>query len=193
MRKLLIVAMMVLPVVAAGCSRGPAEAALKAADEAITRVTPEAGKYVPAELKELTGIAADAKAKFAAGDYAGALARAKDLPAKAAELAQAADTKKSEFAANWKEFQRSVPATMRALGDRISAVEAMKKLPKGFDTSLVTSAKASLADVSAGWAAASDSFANGDFAAAFAKAADVRAKVEALAGRVDALPAPAAR
>jgi hypothetical protein len=40
MRKFLVVALMVLPLLAAGCSKGPAEAALKAADEAIAKVAP---------------------------------------------------------------------------------------------------------------------------------------------------------
>lgn len=73
MRKFLVVALMVLPLVAAGCSKGPAEAALKAADEAIAKVKPEAEKFVPAEFTTLTDAVAAAKAKFDAGDYAAAL------------------------------------------------------------------------------------------------------------------------
>jgi hypothetical protein len=186
-------ALMVLPLAVVGCSKGPAEAALKAADEAITRVAPEAGKFVPAELKALTGTAADAKAKFDAGDYAGALAGAKDLPSKAAELARAAAEKKGEFTAKWKEFQGSVPAMVQTFKDRITAVEGMKKLPKGFDPALIAPAKASLSEVSALWGSASEAFGNGEFAAALAKAADARTKADALSALLESLPAPATK
>jgi hypothetical protein len=193
MRKLLMAALIVLPLAVAGCSKGPAEAALKAADEAIARVTPEVGKLAPAELKALTGAAADAKAKFDAGDYAGALAEARDLPAKAAGLARAAAAKKDEFTAKWKEFQGPVTGLLQTFKDRIGAVEGMKKRPKGFDPAQVASAKASLSELSALWKSATDAFSNGDFAAAIAKAADVRAQADALATFLESLPAPATK
>jgi hypothetical protein len=193
MRKLLIVALMTLPLAVASCSRGPAEAALKAADEAITRVMPEAGKFAPTELKALTGAMADAKAKFAAGDYKGALAGARDLPSKAAELARAAAAKKDEFTAAWREFQGSVPALVQTFKDRIGAVEGMKKRPKGFDPAQIASAKTALSEVAALWESAADAFGNGDFAAALAKAADVRTKADALSALLESLPTPATK
>ena len=61
MRKLLVVGLMVLPLLVAGCSKGPAEAALKAADEAIANVAPDAQKFVPDQFATLTAAAAEAR------------------------------------------------------------------------------------------------------------------------------------
>ncbi len=190
MRMRLLAALMVLPLVAGACSKGPAEAALKAADESIARVTREARTIMPAELEALTTAVAGAKAKFKAGDYAGALAAAKDLPARAAELARAAAAKKGEVAAQWKVFQSSVPGALRNMTERIRGVEGMRKLPKDFDPSQLTAAKTALSEAATLWAAASDAFANGDFAGALARAADVRTKADTLSPLVDALPRP---
>lgn len=145
---------------------------------------------MPAELESLTAAAAGAKARFDAGDYAGALAAAKDLPARAAELARAAAAKKGEVLAQWKEFQAAVPGALRNMTERIRAVEAMRKLPKDFDRSQLATAKTALAEAAALWATASDAFATGDFSGALARAAEVRTKADTLSPLVDALPRP---
>ena len=87
MRKLLVVGLLVLPLLVTGCSKGPAEAALKAADEAIANVAPDAQKFVPDQIRHADCRCGRAKASFDKGDYAAALAAAKDLPAKATEVA----------------------------------------------------------------------------------------------------------
>ena len=180
MRKFLVVALMVLPLVAAGCSKGPAEAALKAADEAIAKVKPEAEKFVPAEFTTLTDAVAAAKAKFDAGDYAAALAAAKDLPAKATEVATAASAKKDALMKQWNDFQGSMPGIVQGLTDKVGALAAMKKLPKGFERAQLETAKTSLTEVTDLWQAATGAFGAGDIAGATAKAGDVKAKAEAL-------------
>ena len=154
MRKLLVVALLILPLVVVGCSKGPAEAALKAADEAIAKVRPDAEMFVPAEFKTLADAAADAKVKFDAGDYAAALAAAKDLPAKAAEVATAATAKKEALRAQWTEMQGSLPALVQGLTEKVGALTAMKRLPKGIDAAQLETAKTSLADLTGIWTAA---------------------------------------
>ena len=109
MRKLLVCGLMVLPLVVVGCSKGPAEAALKAADEAIAKVAPDAEKFVPDQFKTLTDAAAAAKASFDKGDYAAALAAAKDLPAKATEVMTAATAKKDELMGQWNVLSKDMP------------------------------------------------------------------------------------
>jgi len=193
MRKLLIAVLMILPLAIAGCSKGPAEAALKAADEAIAKVAPEAGKYVPAELKSLTAAAAEAKAKFDGGDYSAALAGAKDLPAKAADVAKAAAAKKDELMAKWNDLQGSLPAMVQALTDKVGALAAMKKLPKGFDAAQLETAKTSLTDVTGLWTSATEAFGSGDIMDALAKGGDVKSKAEALSTMLEAVAVPAAK
>ncbi len=193
MRKLMVVALLVLPLLVAGCSKGPAEAALKAADEAIAKVKPEAEKFVPAEFSGLADAAAAAKAKFDGGDYAAALAAAKDLPAKAADVARAATAKKDELTKQWTDLQGSLPAAVQGLTDKVTALAGMKRLPKGFDAAQLDTAKTSLADVTGLWTAATDAFNGGDLMGALAKAGDVKAKADALTTMLDAVPMPPAK
>jgi hypothetical protein len=193
MRKLLILALMILPLAVVGCSKGPAEAALKAADEAIAKVKPEAEKYVPAELKGLADAAAEAKTKFDAGDYSAALAGAKELPARAADVAKAAAAKKDELTAKWNEFQGSLPGVVQGLTDKVNTIATMKRLPKGFEAAQLESAKTSLSDVTGIWTAATEAFAGGDVAAALAKAGDVKTKAEELTKALETVQLPPAK
>ena len=191
MRKLFVVGLMILALLAAGCSKAPAEAALKVADEAIANVKPEAEKYVPEQFNALTAAAADARAKFDAKDYKGALTAAQALPAQADEVMKAAAAKKEELMKQWADMQGSLPAMVQALTEKIGGLAAMKKLPKGVDSAMVETAKTSLADVTAGWTAASDAFTAGDITGAIAKAGDVKTKAEQLSTMLEAVPAPA--
>jgi len=50
MRRLMVLGFMVLPLLFVGCSKGPAETALKAADEAVAKAAPLAEKFVPCLL-----------------------------------------------------------------------------------------------------------------------------------------------
>jgi hypothetical protein len=193
MRKFMVVALMALPLLVAGCSKGPAEAALKAADEAIAKVKPEAEKFVPAEFTTLADAAAAAKAKFDSGDYAAALAAAKDLPAKAADVAGAATAKKDELTKQWTDLQGSLPALVQGLADKVTALGGMKRLPKGFDAAQLETAKASLTDVTGLWTAATDAFNGGDLMGALAKAGDVKTKADALTAMLDTVPLPPAK
>ncbi|MCM2313605.1 MAG: hypothetical protein NDJ92_00445 [Thermoanaerobaculia bacterium] len=191
MRKLFVVGLMILALLAAGCSKAPAEAALKVADEAIANVKPEAEKYVPEQFNALTAAAADARAKFDAKDYKGALTAAQALPAQADEVMKAAAAKKEELMKQWADMQGSLPAMVQSLTEKIGGLAAMKKLPKGVDAAMVETAKTSLADVTAGWTAASDAFTAGDITGAIAKAGDVKTKAEQLSTMLEAVPAPA--
>ncbi|MCK7533851.1 MAG: hypothetical protein MZV63_23900 [Marinilabiliales bacterium] len=75
MRKLLVVGLLVLPLLVTGCSKGPAEAALKAADEAIAKVAPDAEKFVPDQFKTLTDAAADGEGQLRQGRLRGGAGR----------------------------------------------------------------------------------------------------------------------
>jgi hypothetical protein len=191
MRKLLVLGLMILPLLATGCSKAPAEAALKAADEAIAKVQPEAEKYVPEQFKALADAAADAKAKFDQGDYAAVLTAAKDLPAKATEVMTAATAKKDELTKQWTDMQGTLPTMVQGLTEKVTALAAMKRLPKGFDATQLESAKTSLTDVTTMWQTATASFGGGDLMGAMAKAGEVKTKAEELAKTLEAVTVPA--
>ena len=193
MRKLLVLGLMVLPLLVVGCSKGPAEAALKAADEAIAKVTPLAEKFVPDQFKALTDAAAAAKASFDKGDYAAALTAAKDLPAKADQVLTAATAKKDELTGLWKGLADALPAEVAGLTEKISAIGAMKKLPKGIDAKGLDAAKTELTDITGLWKKATEAFGAGELQGAVQSGNDVKAKAEALAKTLEAVVLPPAK
>jgi len=178
MRKLLVVGLMVLPLLVAGCSKGPAEAALKAADEAIANVAPDAQKFVPDQFATLTAAAAEAKASFDKGDYAAALAAAKDLPAKATEVATAAAAKKDELMGQWNVMSKDMPILVADWQKKLDELIASKKLPKTATPERVEEVKAKMAEVSATWTKATDAFNAGDIKGALENGAAVKTAVD---------------
>lgn len=187
MRKFLILGLMVLPLVAAGCSKGPAEAALKAADEAIAKVAPEAEKFVPGDFKTLTDAAAAAKASFDKGDYAAALAAAKDLPTKAAEVATAAATKKEELMGQWNVLAKDMPILVADWQKKFDELVATKKLPKTATPERIEELRGKLAELNATWTKATDAFNAGDLKGALENGAAVKAAVDWMQTAWDAL------
>ena len=190
MRKFLVLGLLVLPLMVAGCSKAPAEAALKAADEAIAKIQPEAEKFVPEQFKALADTAAAAKANFDKGDYAAVIAAAKDLPAKATEVMAAATAKKQELTAGWTSLQGSLPAVVQGLTEKVGALEAMKKLPKGIDSTQLAAAKTQLGDITSLWTKATEAFGAGDITAALAAGGDVKVKADELTKVLDTVQMP---
>jgi hypothetical protein len=178
MRKLLVVGLMVLPLLVAGCSKGPAEAALKAADEAIAKVAPEAEKFVPDQFKTLTDAAAGAKASFDKGDYAAALAAAKDLPTKATEVMTAATAKKDELMGEWNVMSKDMPILVADWQKKIDELAASKRLPKTATPERVAEIKAKFAEVGATWTKATEAYNAGDIKGALENGAAVKAAVD---------------
>ena len=178
MRKLVVLGLMVLPLLVTGCSKGPAEAALKAADEAIANVAPDAQKFVPDQFKTLTDAAAEAKASFDKGDYAAALAAAKDLPAKATEVATAAAAKKETLMAEWNVLSKDMPILLADWQKKIDELIAAKKLPKTATPERVEEIKAKFAEVNATWTKATEAFNAGDIKGAIENGASVKASVD---------------
>ena len=194
MRKFLICCLMILPLVVVGCSKGPAEAALKAADEAIAKVKPEAEKFVPDQFKALTDAAATAKANFDKGDYAAALTAAKDLPAKATEVATAAAAKKDELMGQWNEMSKVIPATLVDVTEKVKTLAAMKKLPVGVKAEQIDEVKKRLSDMTAAWGKAGETFAAGDIKGALEIGASVKSAAEGVQNTYAAImPKPVAK
>jgi hypothetical protein len=182
---------LLLPLFVAGCNKGPAQTALTAAEAAVNEVKPDAEKFVPALFAPLSQSMADARAKFDQGDYSAALAAAKDVPTKAQEVLKAAQAKKDELTTQWNELSGALPAAVTTLGDKIGALETMKRLPKGFDATQLAAARTSLDEVKTMWTSASEAFTGGDLMGAVAKAGDVKAKAEALTQSLQTVEIPA--
>jgi hypothetical protein len=191
MRKLLVLGLIVLPLLVAGCSKGPAEAALKAADEAIAKVAPDAQKFVPDQFKTLTDAAAAAKASFDKGDYAAALAAAKDLPAKATEVMTAATAKKEQLLGEWNVLSKDMPILVADWTKKIDELVASKKLPKTATPERIAEIKGKLAEVTATWTKATEAYNAGDIKGAIENGASVKASVDWMQTTYNALFPPA--
>jgi hypothetical protein len=190
MRKLLVLGLMVLPLLIVGCGKGPAEAALKAADEAIARVAPEAQKFVPDQFKAVTDAAAAAKASFDKGDYAAALAAAKDLPAKATEVMAAATARKDELMGTWNTLSKDMPIMVADWQKKIDELGARKKLPVGVDKARLEEIKARLGGLTEQWAKATAAFNGGDLKGALELGGNVKSNIDWLQATWDAIAAP---
>ncbi len=181
-----------LALFAVACNKGPAEAALKAADQALAAATPEIEKYVPEELGSLTTAVREARSQFEKGNYTDALKAAQGLPAKIRAAAAAAAAKKTQLVAAWNEMSGSLPTCVQSITTKVAELAAAKKLPKGMDKATVATAQTDLGSVTQAWTEATAAFQGGDIPKAVKTAQDVKAKAEALAGMLGLTAAPAA-
>ncbi len=175
------------------CSqKGPAEAALTAAQTAVDGVKADAAKYVPDQAKSLAEAMTSARAAFDKGDYKAALEAANAIPAKAKDVATAAAAKKDELTKEWASLG-GIPAMVDQIKAKVDALGAMKKLPKDMDKAKLEAAKASLADITKGMGEAFEASKAGNLADAVAKGNVVKAKVtETMAALGLTAAAPAA-
>ena len=177
----------------AACSKGPAEASIKLAQQSVDAARPVAEKLVPDQMKALSDSLAGAQDKFGKGDYAGAMADSKDIPAKAGEVVAAAKAKKEELTKAWESLSKDVTSSVGAITARVGELTAMKKLPKGMDKARLDEAKAALAGVGTAWTEATEAFKAGNWNEAIQKGGGVKAKAQGIMSMLGmpAEPAPA--
>lgn len=177
--------------VAAACGKGPAQAALTAADAAVSSARADGEKFVPDQFKALGDSAASAKSKFDSGDYKGALEGAQAIPAQAQAVMQAAVAKKTEIMAAWKGLEGSLPGMVADIQKKVMELATAKKLPAGLDKAGIEASKISLEGATAAWTEAGTAFQAGDVMAAVAKAGQVKATVDELMAKLGISPTPA--
>lgn len=162
--------------VACDTEKGPAELAIKAAEQAVTAAKGEAAKYVPDQLKSVEAALTSVKEQFAKGDYKATLAGAQDLATKTKDLLSAASAKKDELTKSWGEMSGGVEGMTTALKSRVDMLSSSKKLPANLTADTLASAKTGLATITQEWTAASEAFKSGNLADAVAKATGVKTK-----------------
>src|SRR5215475_10249420 len=91
------VGVLIATVTMTGCAtdKGPAQAAIAAAETAVNSTLAEASKYVPDQAQSLQAGLTAAKEKFNKGDYAAASTEAKAVAEKANQVATAASARKA--------------------------------------------------------------------------------------------------
>ena len=168
----------------------PAEAAVKAAEQAFAAVKGEAAKYLPDQVKGVEDAIEAAKASLAKGDYAAALTAAQALPARISELATAAAAKKAELTQSWATLSAALPQVVQAIQSRVDILSKSKKLPAGLDKDKFESAKTGLAALTQTWTEATTAAGAGNVSDAVAKANTVKAKAAEVLGLLG-MPVPA--
>lgn len=167
-------------VLVTGCSsdKGPAEQAIKAAEDAFAAVKAEAGKYVPDQVKSVESALAAVKDKFVKKDYKAALAEAGAILAKVKELAAAATAKKEELTKAWGSLSEGLPKVVEAIQSRMDILAKAKKLPANLTAESFAQAKAGLAAIQQQWDQAQEAFKGANLTDAVAKAGAVKAKAK---------------
>ena len=191
--------LLVAGLAACNADKGPADLAIKAADQEIAAAATEAEKYVPEQLAAAKDALKAAQDQFAKGDYKGALAAGTELGTRAKELAAAATAKKEELTKAWNDLAASLPQVVASIQAKVEELGKAKRLPKGMDAAKLTQAKEGLAGMTMAWEEASKAFAAGNLGEALGRASGVKeksAEVMALLGMAPAAPpadaAPAA-
>jgi DNA repair exonuclease SbcCD ATPase subunit len=170
--------------------KGPAEVAIKAAEEAINATKAEAAKIVPDEVKSLESALAAVKDNFAKKEYKAALTEAQALAGKAKGVMDAAKAKKEELTKTWTDLSQGLPKMVAAIQSRVDILSKSKKLPANLTAEKFAEAKSGLTSAKEEWAKALESFKAGNYADAVSVANSVKGKA-AKTMEVLGLPVPA--
>ena len=173
------IALLLVATLLAACGsadKAPAEAAIKAAEEAINAAKGEVSKYMPDQASSLDAGLAAAREKFNKGDFKGALSDAQALASKAKELASAAAAKKTELTKAWEEVSTGMPKVVEAIKSRVDILSQSKKLPAGITAEKFAEAKAGLEEITKQWTEATAASTSGNLTDALAKAGAAKKK-----------------
>jgi len=173
-----VVIMLICSLAVFGCAKdkGPAETAVKAAEDAYAAIKAEAAKAVPDKAKEIETALAAAKEKLTKKDYKAALTDAQAVSGKVKELADAIKAKKDEAVKSWTSLSGGIPKMIEALESRIGILSKSKKLPANISADKFAEAKAGLASAKEEWAKAQESSKAGNTAEAASLGNSVKAK-----------------
>lgn len=165
-----------ISMLACSTAKAPAEAAIKATEEALAEVRQEASQYLPDQLTEIDDALAAAKANFEKKEYQQALTGAQDLAGKAKDLAGAVAAKKEELTQSWQDMSGGLPGMVEAIQSRMNILSKSRRLPAGVDKDKFEAAKTSLAEITETWTDASNAFEGGNLMDAVTKATNVKEK-----------------
>ena len=162
--------------IACASQKGPAEQAIKAAEEAINATKAEAVKYVPDEMKSLESALAAVKDKFTKGDYKAVISEAQALVSKAKGVLDAAKAKKEELTKKWTDLSQGLPKMVEAIQSRVDILSQSKKLPATLTAEKFAEAKSGLTAAKEEWGKALESFKAGNLTDAISVANSVKEK-----------------
>lgn len=179
MKTLLHVGILALCVGAAACNmqQAPAEAALKAAQDAFNGMSAEAQKYVPDQAKAIQSSLAAMQDAIAKSDFSSVIAQAPAITTKLSSLGAAIAAKKTELTTAWTSMTSSMPAMVTSLSGEVDKMMASRRLPAGVTKEAVAAAKTGMGTVNEMWTKAMAAAATGDALTATQLGAQVQSKV----------------
>ncbi len=191
-KKLAFIVVVLASLTAVACSmqKGPAQAAIAAAETAFNSAKPEAEKFVPDQVKGVEDAIATAKDSFAKGDYQAALTAAQAIPAQVTALTAAAAARKGELTKSWAGLSEGLPKVVEAIQSRVDILAKARRLPADMDKAKLASAQDGLKTVTDTWAQAKTAFDAGNLPDAVAKAGTAKAKAAEVLGLLG-MPVPA--
>jgi hypothetical protein len=168
---------------AAGCGNAQketTEAAIHAAQTAITAVETDAAKYVPDQLQSAEKAMQNANDALAKGDYAQALSAAQDAAGKAKDLATSAAVQRAEWTRQWKDASASIPKSLDEVKNKLDAYSHGAPMPAGVDRAKLADAKKQYEQVKQTWSDASLAATQGDLGESMKKMAGIKDALEKL-------------
>jgi hypothetical protein len=162
---------------AVGCNNAQkeaTEAAINAAQTAITAAQGEAAKYVPDQLQAAQTALQSAKDSLAKGDYQAALSSAQDAANKAKELAAAAAAKKDEWTKEWADVNATMPKSLDQIKAKLNAYAHGAHMPAGMDKTKLADAQTQYDQLKQAWADASSAASQGNLGDALSKMSSVK-------------------
>ena len=180
----------------AGCTNQmePAKKAIAEIEAAVAAAGTDAQRYIPDDLKAVNDQLTALKAKFDQKDYAGVIAAAPALLAKAQSLvgakaaameaaaAQEAAAKQAAeqaMQADWDALSATLPAAIAALDSRMEILAKSKTLPAGVTKAALESAQSNLADAKSLWTQATGAQTAGKLGDAVMAAREAKEKADA--------------
>lgn len=176
----ILVGILMIGVAACSSQKAPAEAAIKAAQDAYGPVSAEAQKYVPDQASAIQASIAAAQDAFNKGDFPTAQSKAQAASAQISGLGPAIAAKKTELTTQWTTLATGVPKLIEALRSRVEILAKSKSLPSGITKETVESAQSGLASATRTWSDAAAAAAAGDVATAASSANSVKTQIVSL-------------
>ena len=181
-------------VVLGACSqKDPAATAIDAAESALAAVHEQAQKYVPSQYAEVKVRLDEARKAFGEERYEDALAIAKELPARARELSEAAiaarDRLAAEIVVDWERLQAELPDLVAGLESRVAELSSARRLPEGVGQETLEQARDGLELAVDAWEQAREAFDAGNLEGAVARGLEADRLVRELREAVGMAPA----
>ena len=169
--------------VLASCNKGPADDAIKAAEQALA-AAPEVAVDLPEQVAALGRLLKGARTSYAAGHYTDALRVAQALPDQIAAARALAAQRKAEKAAAWEAMARELPPRLDALSARLALL-----VSGGWISSeRQATSESELSALGEVWGRAQAAAAAGQLAQALALGEAVRSRAATLAGALGLKP-----